>query len=128
MFEVIGQILLELIVEMIGEGVIDAISHAAGDSHRWAAAAHVAAYVFIYGMIGAVVGAASLLIVPAHFIRHATIRVVALFVIPVTAGVVFSLVGRRRRWAGKPVSALEAFVPAFAFAFAMSAVRYVAAT
>ena len=100
------------------------MTHVIDDSRRWNTAAHIAAYILIYGSIGAVIGVASLLVFPYHLIRHTGIRAVALLVIPTVAGLVFALVGRRRRRAGKQVSSLEAFVPAFAFALAMSATRY----
>ena len=124
MLGLLGEFLLELIIELVGEAVVDSLTHVIGDSGRWRIAAHIAAYIFIYGAIGAVIGVASLLVFPYHLIRHTTIRAVALLAIPMVAGVVFALVGRRRRRAGKQVSSLEAFVPAFAFALAMSAARY----
>jgi len=118
------EILFELILQLFGEVLVDLIIHAIGSADR---EAKRLIRIVVYALLGAIVGAISILIFPTHMIRSAPLRWVALVLIPLFAGAVFAMVGRSRDRRGKPVSALETFMPAYAFALAMAVVRHFAA-
>lgn len=115
------ELILELLLELFGEAIFDAATHSVRDSGR---VRRTVVRVLFFGAAGAAIGALSVVLVPVHLIRDADVRLLAVVLTPITAGIVFAAAGRRRRRKGKRVTGLEAFWPAFAFALAMALVRY----
>lgn len=115
------EILLELLLEVLGWGFLDIAAHFAGESDR---ARRILISIVIFSILGAALGAGSLVLLPAHMIRDPNLRLASLVATPFISGILFSFIGRRRERKGKPVTNLEAFWPAFSFALAMAVVRY----
>jgi len=117
---VLVELVLELLVELFGETLIDVAVHRFGGGET----GRTTARIILFALLGAAIGAASLFLFPAHFIRTAGLRITSVLLTPILAGAAFAWIGGRRERKGKPVSSLEAFWPAYAFALAMAVVRY----
>jgi hypothetical protein len=115
------ELLLELLLEVLGWGFFDIAVHIVGESDR---ARRILLNIVIFSLLGAALGAGSLVLLPAHMVRDPKLRLASLLATPFIAGILFSFIGRRRERKGKPVTTLEAFWPAFSFALAMAVVRY----
>lgn len=115
------ELVLELLFEIFGEALFDVAAHSVRESGR---VRRTIVRVLIFGVAGAAIGAVSIVLVPFHLVRDPQLRMLAAGLTPITAGIVFAAVGRRRARKAKRVTGLEAFWPAFAFALAMALVRY----
>ena len=115
------ELLLELLLEILGWGFFDIAAHLVGESDR---AQRTVINIVIFSLLGAALGAGSLVLLPTHMIRDPNLRLASLVGTPFVAGILFSFIGNRRERKGKPVTTLEAFWPAFSFALAMAVVRY----
>ena len=82
------------------------------------------AALFGYGLLGAVVGCLSLLILPASFIGASSWRALNLAISPVLAGLVMSWVGRLRSRGRGAHTRLSTFWAGWGFAFGMGVMRY----
>jgi hypothetical protein len=78
-------------------------------------------------ILGAIAGVISLFVVPELLIRSHNAQLASLFITPLLAGAVMSLVGAWRRRRGQPVVRIDRFAYGYLFAVAMALVRYVAA-
>lgn len=82
---------------------------------------------FMYGLLGMLAGALSLLVLPFRLIRPQRpigFHGISLLISPIIAGLVLSSVGAlMRRW-GKKVTPVETFGYGFAFALGMALVRF----
>ena len=77
-----------------------------------------------YFMLGAAAGGISLIIFKATLIHDSTIRVLNLFLTPVLAGLLMTLIGWWRRKKGQYLVRLDRFGYGFLFAFGMALVRF----
>ena len=123
-FEIVLQLILEILVQVGGEAVFESGLHWVRQAFKRAPASPVAA-AFGYLVFGAIVGAISLWILPKNFIDATWIRWINLGLSPVVAGVAMTAIGRLRQRLGQNSVSLDTFLNAFLFAFAMAAVRLI---
>ena len=77
-----------------------------------------------YAIVGALVGAMSLLIFPTSLVGSGRFRGASLIVTPLLVGSTMWLLGRWRRQQDKPSTRLATFWYGFIFAFLMALVRF----
>src|SRR4030095_7392089 len=77
-------------------------------------------------VVGGAFGLASLLVFPRPFLKTPEARVVNLVLSPIAAGAAMYGIGRLRRSAKRGPIRVDSFWIAYAFAFAMTAVRFIA--
>jgi hypothetical protein len=120
--------MLELLLELIGEFVVQAFGELLFEGffqfRRTNRTFAVLTAAVGYLVLGALLGAVSLLIFREHFIRSPSIRVVALVAVPVAVGVVMSLVGSWRARRGDSLVRLDRFSFAALMALGTSLVRW----
>ena len=124
-FEIILQFLGELLLQMVFELLIELGFHSMADTVRKPRDPVLSSIGFI--LLGAIAGGVSLLIFPASLIHSANLRLVNLFATPLAIGAIMMLIGKARDRKGQTLVKLDRFGYAFAFAFSMSLVRFVAA-
>lgn len=120
----LAELFFEFLLELGSEGVVDLLSRAAGDIFPRADALHRVQMFFIYGLLGALAGAGSLMIFPHPLFHPSKIHGISLIVSPVVTGLAMSALGSLFRRRGKRVVQIESFPYAFAFAFGMALLRF----
>jgi hypothetical protein len=78
-----------------------------------------------YAVLGGIVGAISLLVIPNAFVHTQVMRIGTLLVVPVFAGAAMAFIGALRAKNGQEVLRIDRFGYGYLFALAMSAVRFV---
>lgn len=116
-----GEILFQLLVQLIGESA----EHAVAPYRRGGARSGPLSFL-VHVVAGGGLGALSLLVWPHSLIDGSALRVANLVAAPLIAGLFTTAIGRVRRRAGKPVVALEFFTFGFGFAFSFALVRFLA--
>lgn len=91
------------------------------------ARARTAATTLFALIAGAALGALSVVAYPTHFIEQPVLRIANLVATPLAVATCMTSLGVFFRRRGKVVSSLEHFVPAYAFALPLAAVRFFAA-
>ncbi|HRJ09411.1 MAG TPA: hypothetical protein PK490_15210 [Prosthecobacter sp.] len=77
-----------------------------------------------YFVLGGLLGGASLLVFPAHWVTDPGLRLVNLLVTPVIAGLLMSALGAWRRSRGQELLRLDKFTHGWLFALALALVRH----
>ena len=114
--EVILEFLLPLFGELFAELGADLLFRGIASNRRWWR-------FLLYSLIGAGIGGLSLLVFRGHLINPASLRVTALAVNPVLIGLLMTRLGRWREKRAGAAFGLEAFWPAWGFAFCLGLVR-----
>ena len=114
--ELIFQVLFELLLQFLFEGAADLLFGELGSERPLLR-------VFLFALLGACLGFASLAFAPEHLIADRALRSAAALVIPVVIGFAMAQIGRFRRRHGKSPRGLEYFFSSWAFAFAFGALR-----
>ncbi|MBL8669552.1 MAG: hypothetical protein JNK11_02765 [Alphaproteobacteria bacterium] len=118
LFQIFGEILLQIAVEVLTElGIHTGRAMAREPPKPWAAAIG-------FSVAGTAAGVASLWAFPAHFIASPEGRILNLLVAPVVAGAAMAAIGAWRRSRGQPLIRLDGFAYAYLFALAMALVRF----
>jgi hypothetical protein len=112
-----GEILLQIFIEALAELGL----HAVAEPFR--RRPHPGMAGVGYALFGAVLGAASLLVFPAHF-AHGAWLIVNLAVTPVVAGLLMCLAGRWRARRGQALLRIDRFASGYLFALSLALVRY----
>ena len=115
------EILLELLLMLVSELFGDVLIHIFTETRR---IGRVLAFLG-YTVLGAALGAGSLVFVPAHLIGSPALRGVSLGVTPVLSGLLMMGIGAARRRRELRVVGLEHFTAGFVCALAFGVVRYV---
>lgn len=120
--------ILEIVLEVIGEGILGLLAEAGLRSLRepfveWESRNPIFAGVG-YFLFGLALGGLSLLVFPTPLVRSERFHGINLIITPLLVGLLMSAVGRWRRRQGKSLLRLDTFAYGFIFAFAMSAVRF----
>ena len=127
MLEFLFDILLELILPFLAEVLIDrlfGLGCQGTDGPSWENRLSNPRLAFLgYGLIGAVCGGLSLLLLPQHLIKNHAGQYANLIFTPVVIGLVFGWLGRHREARGKP-KVLARFSYGFIFALVMALVRF----
>lgn len=119
LFQFLGEILLQLVFECLAELGLRGL----GQTLRRPTSPTLATVGFV--LWGAIAGGISLLVFPHSPISNPDYRMVNLIVTPLVAGLVMTLIGRKRSKAGMTIVALDRFAYAFTFAFFMAVIRFV---
>ena len=118
-FQLIGELLLQVVVEALGELGL----HSLGEPFRRKPNAWMAALGYtLFGLIG---GLLSLLVV-THLLVPPQYALANLVISPIVAGLVMSGIGSWRRRRGDPVLRIDRFGDAFLFALVFAGVRFAA--
>ena len=129
----IAELLLEAFLEIIAAVVVDVVSAAFLDLFTGLKEAIQGSRVltgFMYGLLGMLTGALSLLVLPhrvVHRERPFGFHGISLLISPIIAGLVLSCVGGVMRKWGKKVTPVETFGYGFAFALGMAVIRFLLA-
>lgn len=116
LFEFVLQAILELLVEV---GLRSAGAPFTARESRNPVFAAIG-----YCLFGFILGGLSLLVFPDSFVRSERFHGVSLFISPVLAGLLMSLIGRIRKQQGKSLLRLDSFVYGFLFAFPIALIRF----
>ena len=116
----IGEILLELIVEVAIEFGFYFFFERLITPSRYPAVIETIGYV----LVGAMLGGASVLIFPNSFIPNAKLQIANLFITPILAGAAMMGVGTLRTRKGQNPIRLDSFTFGALFAFSLELVRF----
>ncbi|MEQ1886909.1 MAG: hypothetical protein ABL967_17745 [Bryobacteraceae bacterium] len=119
LLELLGEIVLQLVVEIIMESLIRALSQ------LWESTPKTVTSIFGYTCLGAVSGVVSLLIAPRHFVRILPWRLGSLLITPTIVGFCMVLVGNWRIRKGQSVFRIDRFACGYLFALAFALVRLI---
>ena len=123
LFEIVGQFLVELVLQALGELLVELGLRSMAETVRKPRSPALASVGFV--LWGALLGGLSLLIVPHSPISDPTLRWVNLFATPVLVGLMMMIVGKIRDKKGQALVRLDRFGFAFVFAFSMALVRFI---
>lgn len=116
--EILFEILLQIIVELLAEGL------SRKEIHKSTALLSPAISMLGYLFLGMMAGGISLLFFPESFLQNATLRAINLIIAPVVIGGIMCFIGRLRIKKGQKTVRLDTFSYAFLFAFGMAAARF----
>ena len=114
LFEILGQFILELLVELLGVGITKTCG--GRTYHSWIA-------IVAYAVIGALLGIISLNYFPAPFLHSPLMRLLNLLLTPLAIAAAMETLGRWQLRRGKTRTRLAIFGYAWIFAFALAAAR-----
>ncbi len=120
--EILFELLLELIFQVFGELLVELGLHSLAEPFRKQPNIWVA--VLGYVLLGGIVGAVSVWLMPQHLTRDGWPRLVNLVVTPVLAGFAMTLIGLWRARRGDPVLRIDRFACGYLFALTVAVVRY----
>ncbi|MES2743581.1 MAG: hypothetical protein V4754_21885 [Pseudomonadota bacterium] len=117
-FEVVGEFLLQVILEALFElGLHTLPEPLRRPPNTWLAALG-------YLLFGAIAGAISLFIFRSHLIGHRPTQIVNLIVTPLMAGALMALMGYWRAQRGQNVLRIDRFAYGYLFALGLALVRF----
>lgn len=118
LLEIIGELLLQVIVELLYEWGLHAVSEPFRKSpNPWLAALG-------YTFFGGVVGGLTLLGFPAHLTPSGALRIANLIVTPIVVGVLMAAFGAWRARRGETLLRIDRFSYGYLFALALALVRF----
>lgn len=124
LFEILGEILLQVVVEALAElGLHSLTAPFRKRPNPWMAGIGYS----IFGA-GAGAGGLSLWLLPAHLVTGEPLRILNLVVTPVVVGLIMSLMGAWRAHRGDPLLRLDRFAYGYLFALSLALVRFAFAT
>lgn len=119
----IGELLLDVLIQLAGEVLIDLISRAVGAVFTTALNANAFLTTVGYAIVGALTGGASLFVFPHPLVHPSRFHGISLLISPLLTGLVMSMIGSFLGRRDRPVAQIESFGYGFAFAFGMALVR-----
>lgn len=118
LFEVIGEILLQVLFEALAElGLRSAAAPFRKPPNPWLAAIG-------YAIFGSAAGALTLWAFPAHFVTDGTLRVLNLVVTPIAVGLLMGAIGAWRARRGQTLLRIDRFAYGYLFALSLALVRF----
>lgn len=111
------QLLAELLLQLMFEGVADLTFR------KWLSEEPGLLRFAIFTALGTISGLLSLLFFRHHLVVDFTLRLLALFIIPVLVAFLMAKIGRMRRKRGGADHSLEHFFASWGFAFAFGLMR-----
>jgi len=121
--EVVLEVLGELLLQLFGEMLVQFGIRGVTKSLEYGSKNTVAA-IFGHVLLGAAIGAISLLAFPSHLVRDPTLRLVNAIASPLIAGVCMATIGGLLRRRGRATVRIESFGYGVAFAAAFALVRF----
>lgn len=118
LFELFGELLLQIAVEMLSEFGLHSLAEPfKREPNPWLAALG-------YAIFGAALGGLSLMVFPNHFTPAGATRIANLIVTPIIVGLSMSALGAWRSRRGDTVFRIDRFACGFIFAAALALVRF----
>ena len=125
LWECLGEVLLQLVVEFFAELVVRGFTSIFGDATRQQdARMRPIGFFVLYSLFGAALGVVSHGLFPTHFIHIAANRWLNLIITPLIAGGFMAWLGGWHDKHGRRVVGLDRFFNGWGFAFAFALVRY----
>lgn len=118
------EILLELLFELVVQLIIELGFHTLVETFRTDRRANPILGFFGYGLLGAIAGWISLLLVPSNFIRGPNMQILNLILTPIMLGLFFAGFGRFRERKGFDLFGLDHFAYGFVFALVVALIRF----
>ena len=123
------EILLELVIQLVGEIVLQGLFELGwrglASPFRAKTTFHPLLALAIYFVLGIASGFIAVWLVPNALIPSPAVRLANLVVSPIVLGFAFELLGRKRDGSGKYRSVFDRFSYGFTFALTFGLVRYV---
>lgn len=126
MIEFLLQFIAEFLLQLFCEALVELGFHSLEEPFRRRPNPWLAALGYL--LIGALIGAASLLIVGTHLVREEGLRIVNLVVTPLLVGMCMSALGTWRTRRGQTRLRLDSFAYGYLFALSFALIRYWFAT
>ena len=121
--EIILEFLFELLIQIVGQILIEFGLHAMAEPFRKAPNAGIAVAGCVLG--GALFGALSLAAFPSHALKLGALRWVNLALSPVLAGLGMSAIGVWRERRGQLVFRIDTFMYGYLFAIIVAGIRFI---
>ena len=124
LLQVFGEFVLQIVIEALVElGARQATSlYGTRPSPK---PFHPVLACLVYGILGAALGALSLIFFPASLAHALWLRILTLVIVPVLAGLAMNALGNWRRRHDQTIIRLDHFGYAYLFALALAIVRFV---
>lgn len=122
MLEFLFEILAELLLQLVGEVLVEFGLHTLAAPFRRDSPPALAA--FAYGVFGCIAGGLTLLVFPNHLVVSVPLRWANLVVTPLACGGVMSAMGAWRRRRGDELFRIDRFAYGFLFAVSLALVRF----
>lgn len=127
------EFLIELLLELFGEVLLQVLGELLAEWGVYLTRpterrkpSHPLVSLLGYALLGLLIGALSLLLLPHSLLPGKGLRLANLVLSPLLSGAVLAWIGQWRARRGSPVPVRNRFMQGLVFAFAMAAVRYVA--
>lgn len=118
LFELIGEFLIQVVVEALVELGFHSLEDARRPLNPWVAGIG-------YAIFGAIAGGITLWLLPDHLVRNELLRKLNLLVTPLAAGGMMCLMGAWRARRGDDVLRIDRFAYGYVFALSLALVRFV---
>jgi hypothetical protein len=120
LFEVFGEVLLQLVTEAIFAFIDRSIQNASEGNEEWNPVFAIAGYL----SLGVVFGFGSLMLFPHPLFHPTKFHGISLLISPLLTGLAMSQLGFLLRRKGKQPVRIESFAYGFAFALGMAVMRF----
>jgi hypothetical protein len=127
LFEVVFEFLAELALQFFVQA-LGGIGSNMLNAHRARGPRHPAVSLLGHAVVGAALGALTLVWFPHSFAHSEFVRIGTLIASPLATGLLTAIIGTRRRHAGRTTVLIETFSYGFLFAFTFALVRFFATT
>jgi hypothetical protein len=117
-------LLIEFLVQVVGEIVFGFFWEGIGHAFRWNRNAHPLLAAFGWMIIGAATGAVSVLIFPDPILQHTRFHGFSLIAAPFATGALMKFFGDQVRARGRETTSLMTFWSGSMFALAFAVVRF----
>ncbi len=119
LFEILGELVLQLLFEVLAEFGLRALGAPFQKTpNPWLAG-------FGYAAFGAATGGLSLWLVSSHLVKSETLRVLNLVLTPIAVGALMSAIGAWRTRRAQPMLRIDRFAYGYVFAFSFALIRFV---
>lgn len=121
-FEVVFGFFGELVLQLVGEILIELGLHSMAEPFRKKPSPWLAA--IAYALFGAGIGALSLLVFPDYLVASKSLRVANTALSPIVAGLSMAAIGKWRAKQGQAVLRIDKFAYGYLFALGFALVRF----
>lgn len=121
-FEILFGFFGELVLQLVGEILIELGLHSMAEPFRKKPSPWLAA--IAYALFGAGIGALSLLVFPDYLVANKSLRVANTALSPIVAGLSMAAIGKWRAQRGQAVLRIDKFAYGYLFALGFALVRF----
>lgn len=123
-FEALLSFVWEVLVQFIGEGLLEMAAHVGSEPFRHEKRRHPGKAAAGLVMLGVIVGSLSVLVLPTRIVGVTGVPGLSLVLSPIANGAVMEAVGRWKQSRGKPRRYLMTWWGAGLFAFSTALIRF----